>query len=370
MMSNLSYAESLKNEGNYNQSIAEFKKVLSKSSGLREKADINQKIDTAQSYYNSSINVSIGEAFFPVVNLASNRGIVLTGKVSRSEETNLSEDLKERWGKIKKITVNFLDKYLCDNIITVKVLDWGFDKYNFSIKPIPNSTIKINELVDGGSVELAMFISLVSIIINQNIGNSFAFTGEVDEDFSVRDVKGIKEKTEALKFERPLIKKLVFRTGNKKKTGIQKELHLAEVVKFIFPDFNKFLKELKEINLERRLLTFNSLSVKVGKEKIEYADFKLGNRDNIKEDEGEKVYSFLNNIVKYKNYNNGLIISGLTISYSAPMFVIPLYNRARFLAIRYMTPSNKKDNEGAAYIVLSNDDKKYKPGKMIRFKLP
>lgn len=370
-MSNLSYAESLKNEGNYIQSIAEFKKILTKSSDIREKANINQKIDTAQSYYNSSINVSIGEAFFPVVNLASNRGIVLTGKVSRSEETNLSEDLKERWEKIKKITVNFLDKYLDKNIKTVMVLDWGLDKYNFSVKPIPNSTIKINELVDGGSVELAMFISLVSIIINQNIGNSFAFTGEVDEDFSVCDIKGIKEKTEALKFERPLIKKLIFQPVNKKKTSIQKELRLAEVVKIIFPAFDKFLKELKEIYLERRLLTFNSLFVKVGKENIEYADFKFGDRDNIKEDEGEKVYSFLyNNCEKYKNSNNGLIISGLTISYSAPMFVIPLYNRARFLAIRYMTPSNKKDNEGAAYIVLSNDNKKYKPGEMIRFKLP
>ena len=119
-------------------------------------------------------------------------------------------------------------------------------------------------------------------------------------------------------------------------------------------------------------MTLKILKIRNGKKgSIDYADFKFGDKNNIKEIEGEKVYSFLqNNIFSFKNCSNGLIISGLTINYSAPMLTIPLYNHTpRFLALRYTLASNLTTNEGAAYIVLSKDNNS-KPGTMIKFNLP
>lgn len=372
-MNDINYADSLKIEGNYNQAIKVYKELISLNNGLREKANLNFKIETAINYYNSITNISIGEAFFPVVNKANSNGIVLTGKVSLSQESNLSEEINERWKKIKVITANFLDKYLFEKIKTVMVLDWEIDKYLFIIKQIPNSSLDINKVVSGGSIELTMFISLISFILNQKIGNNFAFSGEVNSDFSVSYVDGIIEKTKVIDIERPMVKKFFIPPNTNSNWAFQEEVDsLEKIVTEVFPEFNKILKDKQNELGKRRLILKMS---KVNNDKynsIDYADFNFGDRNNIEEEEGEKVYSFLhNNIDKFKGCHNGLIISGLTISYSAPMLVAPLYNHTpKFLAIRYTQVKNLKSNEGAAYIILSNDENEYKPGEMFKFNLP
>lgn len=371
-MSKFLPAETLMEEGNYKRAISEYQKLLSLKSHFREKADINQKINTANSFYESAVNISIGEVFFPVVNRASSRGLVLTGKVSIDEKSDLSQDLQKKWTRIKKITADFLDEYLVKEIKTVMVLDWQMDRYEFSVKPIHNSKIKIKELLTGGSLELAMFISLLSIILNEKVENSYAFSGEVNENYTIGQVDGIKEKTDAIKSERTGVNNFIV----PHQTGTTNKIHkvvdtLADAVSIIFPTLNKILRQ-ENSKLGKRRLTLIMTNVKIANKVIDYADFDFGNRDNIDEKEGEKIYRFLqNNIDRCKNHKNGLIISGLTISYSAPMFVVPLYNQTpKFLAIRYTAASSLKPNEGAAYVIHSNDKRKYKPGEMIRFNLP
>lgn len=371
-MIDLSLADSLKDEGNYIQANKLYQQILLSGIDLREKADLNYKIKAVKNYYKSVSNISVGEVFFPVINGASLRGIVLTGKVSLTTNNKLSSEQSERWEKVKALTFDFLDKYLYDKIKTVMILDWGQNDYKFFINQIPNSTLNLDELVSGSSIELAMFISLISFVLNKNIGNKFAFTGQVLDDFSIGYVVDTAKKDQVITIERPMVKKFIIPPKTKTKGIIQQETNtLEELVKKIFPDIDKILIENQK-ELGKRRLTLKKLKIRNDKKgSIDYADFEFGDQNNIEEDEGENVYSFLqNNIFSFKNCSNGLIISGLRINYSAPMLTIPLYNHTpRFLALRYTRASNLATNEGAAYIVLSNDNN-YQPGTMIKFNLP
>ena len=336
-MINLLYPDSLKDEGNYNQAIAAYHKTLLNNLSLREKADVNQKIVAAKGFYISVANISVGEVFFPVINEANSRGIVLTGKVSLDEDNKLSDELTGRWQKIKKITANFLDKYLFENIKTVMVLDWGIEQYNYSIKTFPNSKIDLDELVGGESVELAMFISLVSFIINKNIGNTFAFTGKVNDNFSVGSVTRIQEKNNVIIAERPMVKKFIVPFGSKTNTKFQVGLNtLEKVVKIVFPNFNKILIK-KQDDIGNRRITLNTYKT-TAMDKKKHWVVKFTHQD-LQNSEASKIHDFLKNNAEHYIKADGVIIDGLLITYAIPMLVSlrEVTNHiSDFIAVRYL----------------------------------
>jgi len=356
MSDELQIADSLKIEGNYRQAISLYTKLLNECDDQRVKADIKQKIESSNRYLTTVSNISVGEVFFAVMNQANGRGVVLTGIAGRLINSNLSEEQKKYWERIKKITIAFLDKYLKEKVKKILVLDWNLDGYQFSVKPIPNSTIVLNELVTGKSIELAMFVSLISVIINENVGNKFAFSGQIHDNYSLEWVDGISPKTDAIIAERPLVNSFLIPPETQTGNSIQKEINsLSEVVDLAVPDFTKILID-KQKELGSKRITLNSYQTTSKDGKI-HRVMKFAQPDGLLPQEAIKIYEFISDNSSEYIKAGGVIIDGLGITYALPMLV-SLKNVTNhipdFLACRYLRGSSP-DGYAQAFVIKTNN---------------
>lgn len=331
--------------GNFRSAGNLYKELCENSVSAEDKIYYENKRLNALEMAEQSDNLNIGEAFFPVVDQAENIGSVYKINIEESGKHSMNKSLINNFKYVEKLVVKFLDELLLNEIKTIHVFDWGLQSLSFSIEP---ASKEFDEQIVGESLQLAFALALVSYIIKQPIPNTFAFSGKLidNTEISIGSVKGIAIKTEAIITDKPKIKSFLIPFSN---TDIKKGIvvgtnTLKETVLKVFPNLVSCLKELQYKSLGNRKIHLKIINrIKTIDSECSYAYF---HHTNLALDDSLKVYDFLSNISQLisDKSSNGIIISGLRITYAVPMLISLIANHIKnYVAIRYTQVNFEND---------------------------
>lgn len=359
---------------NFQTIIAKLEEEKEKSSDPEDIYAINDKLVLYRHYYNQLQNLNFGEAYFPVINAMN---LNLSGlriiKVSNSGG-KVQYGLASSWNNVKKFVANFLNDYLYKEIKNIMFFNWGFDDYSVEIKDLNDKIEKIDE-TKGDSLELAMAVALISLVMQHRVKPIYAFTGRVIYENNIHmigNVNHIQQKSNILQREYYFLKNLIvpIKTDN---DNFQIEFgKFDDLIKFLFPDFkNIILKLLAEENFDnfgKRKVYANLEKIKT-LEGIECNLLKI-NQTNILFDDWEKYAKFLSNLER-KIWKDRLpvIVDGKIISFVVPILTAKSINHVvDFIAVRNVN-GDSHNTTNACIVETAKLNSKYKIGQRIQYKI-
>ncbi|MBS1550867.1 MAG: hypothetical protein JST15_02220 [Bacteroidetes bacterium] len=362
------------NLGNYLSAERQFKELLNNSKDFEDKTYFRNKIADCKEYREIVMNLSAGEAFFPVFDQAGNNSSVLTIRITDNPTGTKTFDIK----KIKEAVIKFLDDYLYQEVKTIMVLDWKkIEDYKAEIKNIPNLNDDFREFtesIEGRSFELAAAIALISKILDLKISPDFVFSGNIEDagtSVILKPVNRIKEKLDCIKAERPDMKKFIVPSGLKISDKIiSKKNSLKNVVSEVFSKFDKDLEKSLFENkfVEKITLKINTSKIK-NRKAVSVFNFI---HPNIQEKDIKRISEYLFNTGSFiKNIKQGIVIDGLKVAYLSPM-LLSMSNVtnhiSNFVAVRFGPPEG---NNAKAAVVRTNNSNtsKYKVGDTFSYKI-
>ena len=328
-------AERQFNRGNFKQAIRLYESFLAEGEiDLEAKVEANEKIKYAKKFYEEVIPQNSGEALFPVVDKHNEKfdsvyKLVITNKLKeefRARDFELSEK------NVFKILQQFLDNKIEKSDKPIAVFDWGFEKFSAKIKePFPN--FEFTNLV-GDSMQLAMAIALVSMMINEKVPLEFAFSGNLSlngNNVVIGKVNDLDRKAKAIAREREEVKEFITH---------EKYSSLDDVLQLIFGEdyLDKIIEKYVKTNASYISIKFRNTQgiIEGSNAKVDIEVWEFNDVEFKTSQERKKFNSLLEKIFTGdKKKDKGIIIDGLRANFTVGIFVANATNKfSNFLAVR------------------------------------
>jgi len=372
--SELKKAEWLLNIGNYKQAITLFEQLKEDCDDCEKKNEIEIKIDDCSNNHAKILELSAGEAFFPVFDEATGLSVFLTLQITSSPGNTKVLNIEN----VKKCVFRYMDKYLFDEVKNIMVFDWGdFKNLKAEIKEIPHTNKEFENFImniDGKSYELAAAVALISKMLNVKISSKYIFSGIINlesDNLKISKVEKVNDKLFGIKIERPDTE--IFFTPEKSDDKIiNPSTDFKKVSDIVFTNFNTLNDII--INNETIMKITLSISDAETEDFIKTKLFKFKQPDSINDDEGLQVNEifkfFKNNVNHFKGTIEGIVIDGLKVNYLTPMLIAikDITNHvSNYLAVT--KTGSKKENFAKAIVVRSsNSNPTRKEGDIFYYK--
>jgi len=338
--------------GNFKQAIRLYESFLAEGKvDLESKIEAIDNVKFAKRFHEEIIPQKHGEAFFPVVEKHNEKfdsvyKLVITNK---SKDEYRGRDFERAEKNVFEVLEQFFNNKIERSEKPTAVFDWGFEKFSAKIKePFPN--FEFTNLV-GNSMELAMAVALVSMMINEKIPLEYAFSGSLSlngDDAIIGKVNDLDRKAKAIEREREEVKEFI---------TYEKYNSLDNVLKMIFGEdyldkiIEKYVKtQARFIFIEfceaEGIIEGSNAKVDVEIWKFNFVEFKTSL-------ERKKFNSLLEKMFNNRgNIKKGIIIDGLRANFTVGIFFANAKNKfSNFLAVRNTQTNLANEYPNASVII-------------------
>ncbi len=187
----------LKDSGNFNKALKLLKVLKENSKDLEERVSFRNQYEKMEKFREEYYSLDIGEAYFPVYDTAKQIGAIRVIQVEKKNDENTALP-----GEIINCIKLFLDIYIKQNIIRLKIFDYTLNGLGFKIKEMIGN--EQNRDVDGQSHELALLLAVLSYLFDVKVSENFVFSARVKEgrdSVKLNSVNYLEEKYLAIKEE-------------------------------------------------------------------------------------------------------------------------------------------------------------------------
>jgi len=347
------------NRGNFKQAIKLYESFLAEDEvDLESKIEAVDNVKFAKRFHEEIIPQNVGEALFPVIDKHNEK----YDSVYKLVITNKPEDefSGREFTRAKKNVFEALQQFFNNKIERsdkpIVVFDWGFEKFSAKIKePFPN--FEFTNLV-GDSMELAMAVALVSMMINEKIPLEYAFSGSLSlngDDIVIGKVNYLDRKAKAIEREREEVKEFVTYEKYNSLDNVLRMIFGEDYLDKIIEKYVKTKAKYISINFRETEGVIEGSDAKVDVEVWEFNDveFKTSSERKRLNSLLEKMFNNRGSIKK------GIIIDGLRANFTVGIFVANAKNKfSNFLAVRntQISPINKYENASVIIDVSRESD--------------